>query len=83
MQADKDAREKAHHKDTHPAHELATYAGEYEHPAYGVMSVREQDGALHWTWRGMFAPLMHRHYETFELPEAPTACCRTGLPSPS
>ena len=71
MQADKDAREKARHKNTHPAHELAAYAGEYEHPAYGVMSVREQDGALHWTWRGMFAPLTHRHYETFELPEVP------------
>ena len=35
------------------------------------MSVREQGGALHWAWRGMFAPLMHRHYETFELPEVP------------
>lgn len=71
MQADKDAREKARHKNTRPAHELAAYAGEYEHPAYGVMSVREQDGSLHWTWRGMFAGLTHRHYETFELPEVP------------
>ena len=71
MQADKDAREKARHKNTQPAHELAAYAGAYEHPAYGVMSVREQGGALHWAWRGMFAPLMHRHYETFELPEVP------------
>ncbi|WP_426527631.1 serine hydrolase [Bradyrhizobium sp. McL0615] len=70
MQADKDAREKARHKNTQPAHELAAYAGEYEHPAYGVMSVKEQDGTLHWTWR-MFAPLTHRHYETFELPEVP------------
>jgi hypothetical protein len=71
MQADKDAREKARHKNTQPAHELAAYAGEYEHPAYGVMSVKEQGGALHWVWRGMFAPLTHRHYETFELPEVP------------
>jgi CubicO group peptidase (beta-lactamase class C family) len=71
MQADKDAREKARHKNTQPAHELVAYAGEYEHPAYGVMSVREQGGALHWAWRGMFAPLIHRHYETFELPEVP------------
>lgn len=71
LQADKDVREKARHKNTHPAHELAAYAGEYEHPAYGVMSVKEQGGVLHWKWRGMFAPLMHRHYETFELPEVP------------
>ena len=71
MQADKDAREKARHKDTHPAHELKAYAGDYEHPAYGTMSIKEQDGALHWSWRGMFASLNHRHYETFELPEIP------------
>jgi CubicO group peptidase (beta-lactamase class C family) len=71
LQADKDAREKARHKNTRPAHELGAYAADYEHPAYGVMSVRYQDGALHWSWRGMFAPLLHRHYETFELPEVP------------
>ncbi|MBA2397927.1 MAG: DUF3471 domain-containing protein [Bradyrhizobium sp.] len=71
MQVDKDAREKARHKDTQPAHEIAAYAGAYEHPAYGVMSVKVQDGALHWAWRGMLAPLMHRHFERFELPEVP------------
>lgn len=71
LQVDKDAREKARHKDTHPAHELAAYAGDYEHPAYGVMSIKEQGGALHWSWRGMFATMVHRHYETFELPEVP------------
>lgn len=71
MQADKDAWQKARHQNTRPAHELAAYAGAYEHPAYGVMSVEEQGGELRWTWRGMFAPLMHRHYETFELPEVP------------
>ncbi|MBR1214362.1 serine hydrolase [Bradyrhizobium sp. JYMT SZCCT0180] len=71
MQVDKDAREKARHKDTQPAHELAAYAGEYAHPAYGVMSMTAKDGALHWAWRGMSAPLTHRHFETFELPEEP------------
>ncbi len=71
FQVDKDARAKARHKDTHPAHELADYAGDYEHPAYGVMSITEQGGALHWSWRGMFATMVHRHYETFELPEVP------------
>ena len=71
IQANKDAREKARHKNTSPAHELAAYAGEYEHPAYGVMSVKQQGGELNWAWRGMFAPLIHRHFETFELPEVP------------
>ena len=35
------------------------------------MSIKQQDGALHWSWRGMFATMAHRHYETFELPEVP------------
>jgi CubicO group peptidase (beta-lactamase class C family) len=71
MQADRNAREKARGKNTQPAHDLADYAGDYEHPAYGIMSIKEQAGALHWSWRGMFATMAHRHYETFELPEAP------------
>jgi CubicO group peptidase (beta-lactamase class C family) len=71
LQADKDARAKARHANTRPAHDLAAYAGDYEHPAYGVMSIVEQGGALRWSWRGMSATMVHRHYETFELPEAP------------
>jgi CubicO group peptidase (beta-lactamase class C family) len=71
MQADKDAREKSRHANTRPAHGLAEYAGDYEHPAYGIMSIKERGGALHWSWRGMLATLAHRHYETFELPEYP------------
>jgi len=70
MQADKDAREASRHKDTLPAHALAAYAADYADSAYGVMSIREQDGALHWSWRGMSAQLEHRHYETFVVPEA-------------
>src|SRR6202040_957168 len=62
---------KTRYANTRPAHEIAAYAGDYEHPAYGLMSIREQDGALQWSWRGLFAPLTHRHYETFELPEVP------------
>ena len=66
---DKEAREKSRHKDTRPAHASSAYAGDYAHPAYGVISIREQDGALHWSWRGMGAPLSHRHFETFVTPE--------------
>ena len=71
LQADKEARKKARHKNTRQAHELAAYAGDYEHPAYGMMSIKEEGGALHWSWRGMFATMAYRHYETFELPEVP------------
>jgi CubicO group peptidase (beta-lactamase class C family) len=71
MQADKGAREKSRHANTRPAHGLAEYAGDYEHPAYGIISIEERGAALHWSWRGMLATLAHRHYETFELPEYP------------
>jgi CubicO group peptidase (beta-lactamase class C family) len=71
IQAYKTAREKARHTNTRPAHDLVAYTGDYEHPAYGLMSIKEQGGALHWSWRGMFAAMIHRHYETFELPEVP------------
>ena len=80
MRADKEAREKARHKNTRPAHALAAYAGEYRHPAYGTMSIKELGGALHWAWRGMFAPMAHRHFETFELPEVPDRLLPDRLP---
>ncbi|MBR0721858.1 serine hydrolase [Bradyrhizobium manausense] len=67
--ADKEAREKSRHKDTKPARALSAYAADYAHPAYGVISIREQGGVLHWSWRGMGAPLSHRHFETFVTPE--------------
>ena len=70
-EVDKKAREKAQHPNTRPGHDLAAYAGDYENLAYGVMSIKEQGGALHWSWRGMFATMGHRHFETFELPEVP------------
>ena len=80
MRADKDAWAKARHPNTRPGHELAAYAGRYEHPAYGVMAIEDRGGALHWSWRGMFAPMAHRHYETFELPEVPDRLLPDRLP---
>jgi hypothetical protein len=80
MRADKEAWAKARHANTRPAHELSAYAGQYEHPAYGLMAIEHSDGALHWSWRGMFAPMAHRHYETFELPEVPDRLLPDRLP---
>jgi CubicO group peptidase (beta-lactamase class C family) len=56
---------------TRPSHDLADYAGDYEHPGYGRMTIAHAEGKLHWAYRGMSEPLAHRHYDTFELPEAP------------
>jgi CubicO group peptidase (beta-lactamase class C family) len=54
-----------------PGRDLADYAGDYEHPGYGRITITHAEGKLHWSFRGMSAPLVHRHYDTFELPEAP------------
>jgi CubicO group peptidase (beta-lactamase class C family) len=56
---------------TQPGHDLADYAGDYEHPGYGRIKITHAEGKLHWAFRGMSEPLAHRHYDTFELPEAP------------
>jgi hypothetical protein len=70
IETDRQARQKARHANTRPSHALADYVGDYEHPAYGRIAIALDGDALQWTWRGMAAPLTHRHYDTFELPEA-------------
>jgi CubicO group peptidase (beta-lactamase class C family) len=56
---------------TQPGHDLADYAGDYEHPGYGRITITHAEGKLNWAYRCMSEPLAHRHYDTFELPEAP------------
>jgi len=51
---------------THPAHPLAEYAGDYGHPAYGVVHVESAGRqALAATFHGIPIALEHWHYETF------------------
>ena len=56
---------------TRPSHDLAERAGDYEHPGYGRITITHAQGKLNWAYRGMSESLAHRHYDTFELPEAP------------
>jgi hypothetical protein len=58
---------------TQPGRNLADYVGDYEHPGYGRTTITHAAGKLHWYFRGMAEPLTHRHYDTFELPEAPVS----------
>jgi CubicO group peptidase (beta-lactamase class C family) len=50
---------------TQPAHKLPEYAGEYEHPGYGVLKVELKDDRLETLYNGISTPLGHWHYETF------------------
>ncbi|HZT41525.1 MAG TPA: serine hydrolase [Chthonomonadaceae bacterium] len=53
---------------TQPAHPLAAYAGEYEHPAYGTVTITPDGDALTISHHGFTSPLRHFHYEVFETP---------------
>jgi hypothetical protein len=70
--ASKQARAKAGEDrvpNTKPSHALADYAGEYAHPAYGVMKVAYSDNELHFDFHKIKMPLMHFHYDRFDTPD--------------
>jgi CubicO group peptidase (beta-lactamase class C family) len=46
---------------------LDAYAGEYEHPGYGTLTIILDDGTLRPRLGTMDISLAHRHYETFDL----------------
>jgi CubicO group peptidase (beta-lactamase class C family) len=70
---DEQNRAKARKPNASPGHALSDYAGSYEHPAYGRITITAADHGLHWTYRIFSGPLTHRHYETFETPQLPYA----------
>jgi CubicO group peptidase (beta-lactamase class C family) len=57
---------------TKPSHALADYAGEYEHPAYGILKVELKDGGLRMDFHKIRLPLSHFHYDRFETPNDET-----------
>jgi len=71
LDVDRQAQKATRRLNTRPSHDLADYAGDYDHPGYGRITITHAEGKLNWAYRGMSAPLSHRHYDTFELPEAP------------
>lgn len=50
-------------KTTHP---LKDYAGEYEHPAYGIVSVKYEKGKLTAYYNGFKLPMKHSVYDVFD-----------------
>jgi CubicO group peptidase (beta-lactamase class C family) len=70
FEVDRQAHKALQRPNTRPSHQLAEYAGDYDHPAYGCMTITHGGDDLRWTYRGLSEALAHRHYDTFELPEA-------------
>jgi CubicO group peptidase (beta-lactamase class C family) len=71
LEIDREAPKAARRLNTRPSHDLADYAGDYDHPGYGRITITHAERKLTWAYRGMCKQLAHRHYDTFELPEAP------------
>ncbi len=55
--------------DTKPSHALPDYAGEYEHPAYGVLRIGREAGALQFDFHKIRLPLSHFHFNRFDTPD--------------
>lgn len=54
-------------KGTQPSHNLSDYAGKYFHPAYGDLTIEQQDAILRAVIWETPAVLEHFHYDTFML----------------
>ena len=64
---------------TQPSHDLAAYAGEYEHPGYGIFTVSYADGGLRAFYNNIPHRLEHYHYDIFEA-RSEEALDHGGLP---
>lgn len=53
-------------QDTAPSHPLAAYAGDFEHPGYGTLSITLDGEQLKAIYNSMEFTLEHYHYDIFE-----------------
>jgi len=71
-EAGKQARTKAgggRVANTRPSHATGDYAGEFEHPAYGVLTISKGDTSLLFDLHKIKLPLGHFHYDRFDTPD--------------
>ncbi len=71
-EAGKQARAKAgagRVEGTKPSHPLDDYTGEFEHPAYGMLTVTRNGEELGFDFHKIRLPLRHFHYDRFDTPD--------------
>lgn len=71
-EAGKQARAKAgagRVEGTKPSHVLDDYVGEFEHPAYGVVTIAKKGDGLEFDFHKIKLPLAHFHYDRFDTPD--------------
>jgi CubicO group peptidase (beta-lactamase class C family) len=54
---------------TKPSHAIDDYVGEFEHPAYGVLTISKGDPTLTFDFHKIRMPLSHFHYDRFDTPD--------------
>ena len=54
---------------TKPSHPIEDYAGEYEHPAYGIIKIDQIQSGLQMDYHTIKLPLDHYHYDRFDTPD--------------
>jgi len=54
---------------TRPSHALDDYVGEFEHPAYGVVTIAKKGDGLEFDFHKIKLPLAHFHYDRFDTPD--------------
>ena len=65
------AREAERVTGTSPSHALADFAGQYEHPGYGVVTVTQDGVNLSLRLDQLIVPLEHFHYDVFRPAKGP------------
>ncbi|HET9887906.1 MAG TPA: serine hydrolase, partial [bacterium] len=56
-------------KGTKPTHKLKEYVGQYEHPAYGLLTIGMEKDHLTFDFHKIRLPLSHFHYNRFDTPD--------------
>jgi CubicO group peptidase (beta-lactamase class C family) len=63
----KKEKDKDRKLNTKPSHPLGDYAGDYEHPGYGVVSIKKKDDRLNGVFNSISFDVKHYHYDIFEM----------------
>lgn len=56
---------------THPSHAVDEYTGEFRHPGYGTIAIRNEGEKLFMRLNDLERRIEHFHYDTFQVPADP------------
>ena len=63
----KKEKDKDRKLNTKPSHSLEDYAGDYEHPGYGVVSIKKEGEQLKGIFNSIPLTMKHYHYDIFDF----------------